>query len=444
MIQPKLCPMHFPSGHSQAFLGEHVPLSTILSEAPLVEDKVKPIRGTASMLRRAGSKLNSKLARVSKPDDQYSTSVGSDSSRIARSSVIKSTLKAPDSTKSAEASKAWSSPPAKSDAMAFSEDEHDIDGVRPAITAIRRARKLEDLFGSLPPRQLYSHSRTHSPQPSNGRKTLVDANQPAPIGEESTEEHRYVSSNTSDGTKIYGPGSSLYRSSIASLRFIAESGDTTLLDGLARLVLVDEAGTSDKEKQIKKTNGKSMASARHDYDDGGSTQGDVSSTDDEGASAVRMKNKHLAVHHNPNLTRLSGETDSTGSLSTNYDVFDTHFSFSEASGRHDYLRIQTRAAGRDSVLSGQTINSSLESAFDMTSRRSISRASSRSSIESVRLQFKRAHKLAQVFGTTRGEVFKRVLDDIVADIQELDEDEELSESERRDVLYNVAALRTAF
>jgi hypothetical protein len=64
-------------------------------------------------------------------------------------------------------------------------------------------------------------------------------------------------------------------------------------------------------------------------------------------------------------------------------------------------------------------------------------------MDSVRIQFKRAHKLAHMFGTTRGEVFNRVLDDIVADIQELDEDEELSDTERREVLENVAALRAA-
>jgi ribosome maturation protein Sdo1 len=63
-------------------------------------------------------------------------------------------------------------------------------------------------------------------------------------------------------------------------------------------------------------------------------------------------------------------------------------------------------------------------------------------MESVRLQFRRAHKLATVFGTTRGEVFNRVLDDIEADIAEAD-DEDMDEEEKKEIIESVTALRAS-
>lgn len=116
-------------------------------------------------------------------------------------------------------------------------------------------------------------------------------------------------------------------------------------------------------------------------------------------------------------------------------------------------RSKTRK-GRDSVLSAVTAHSSAGSAYAVDGygrpQRSQSRASHntsaagtpRSSMESVRLQFRRAHKLATVFGTTRGEVFNRVLDDIEADIAEAD-DEDMDEEEKKEIIESVTALRAS-
>ena len=66
--------------------------------------------------------------------------------------------------------------------------------------------------------------------------------------------------------------SSLYRQSVASLRYIAESGDRDLLDDLARVVMAEEG----EEEALREGTGK----ARH-ADGRDSVPGDSSSTDDE-------------------------------------------------------------------------------------------------------------------------------------------------------------------
>lgn len=263
--------------------------------------------------------------------------------------------------------------------------------------------------------------------------------------------------------------SSLYRRSVASLRYIAESGDRDLLDDLARVVMAEEG----EEEALREGNGQ----AGHADD---SVQGDVSSTDDElGLPLIAAAGSQVEPPTRQGKTSYGSTTDEDESLlGGGRSSIDTTaslpagFAYPSTSARlrsHPQLahlynpqrgsRGGTASrAGRDSAMSGVTVHSSADSAFDIGSPRSYSRASSsagddanplagagvngRSSMESVRIHFRRAHKLARVLGTTRGEVFNKVLDDIEADLAE-DENEELDPLERRDILENVAALRAS-
>jgi nitrogenase molybdenum-iron protein alpha/beta subunit len=61
-----------------------------------------------------------------------------------------------------------------------------------------------------------------------------------------------------------------------------------------------------------------------------------------------------------------------------------------------------------------------------------------SSSSSSQAAVRKAQKLSSFFGTTKGEVWKRLLDDIAGAVAE---DEELEDEERREVLESLEKLR---
>jgi len=318
----------------------------------------------------------------------------------------------------------------------------------------------------------------------------------------------------------------MYRQSIASLRYIAQSDDPKLLSDFARVVMDDEdedTPTEEEEdeemdnmrtprRKMSKQKGVSDICGNEDKENAGihsgtddrSAHGDVSS-EDENDEHLLPGFTHVGGPLNRKGKMRSGTLETTAS-SQSHTQSESGRSLlaEEAIGglvRKDSLARdrfmvaaygnKTKRVGRESAMSAQThlsMQSSADSAYNPLSPTSdnnllggstfgryrargplaggatqqngstnmanndnavqgyainSANASTRTSMESVRLHFRRAHKLARVFGTTKGEIFNSVLDAIEADIAELDEDEELDEEERRDVLEGVAALRAS-
>lgn len=274
---------------------------------------------------------------------------------------------------------------------------------------------------------------------------------------------------------------SIHRARIASLRYIAESEDPELVQDFARVVLSEESDASDIENAGEglEAFGNSNVSRKRevlsrrldsasieddsDEDDGDhseymSTKADKTFTTSSkshesenidtapaGRMSIDTESSQLSHGKLPNdlQARLALFGSSPGSPPTSLDLMHQRFDRSKS------------RKGRDSVLSGATAHSNAGSAYAVDAfgrpQRSHSRTSHttstgagtpRSSMDSVRIQFRRAHKLATVFGTTRGEVFNRVLDDIEADIAEAD-DEEMDEEEKKEIIESVTALRAS-
>lgn len=311
------------------------------------------------------------------------------------------------------------------------------------------------VFGSLPPAQLYARR--------NKWQARVDGD--------------VASDNLSLRSKV--SRSSLHRARIASIRFIAESEDPNLVEDFARVVLSQESDASDTENAAMKMDSFSSeaASQRRKTSQAPRSEAEASDSSDDPDNEGEGNEELLScpvdktvADRQPSFeseTRSAGyasrSSEDTGSSSAPHLANDlgTRLGLNMSSSpsgtdlfHQRYDRSKARK-GRDSVLSAVTAQSSTGSAYlvDHYGRpqRSQSRAShatsadggtSRSSMDSVRLQFRRAHKLATVFGTTRGEVFNRVLDDIEADIAEAD-DEEIDEEERKEIIESVTALRAS-
>lgn len=426
----------------------------------------------------------------------------------------------------------------------------------PAIAAIRRARKLEKLFGTLPPHQLYRANRPPEQLLPLPRKLVPRDDRERNSGSferargsqeiyDSVGAHdELLTSESTVAVQARGPArrrastSSLYHASIASLRYIAQSNDESLISDFAKIVLdeADEAPSEDSASEVEH----SEARVRHRKWIGLSEPGDgeesasrigelqhattlhvetlaVDVGDSGGPSAPTspvpdlVRNDANAFQENGvralssivkgKRSRLTGRSSLLRQLSlTNRSSGPAHELEDSSPGSADFDEWHDgshRKIGKQRE-SMQTVLSGTESAYEFSggeaerSRRTrqggqhrdgagreggfVNRAhpslaalrktghrsrpasvasmpysvgsedaasSDRSSMESVRIQFRRAHKLAHLFGTTRGEVFNKVLDDIVADLEELTEDEELDEEEKREVLENVAALRAA-
>ncbi|KAK9897133.1 hypothetical protein P389DRAFT_194768 [Cystobasidium minutum MCA 4210] len=336
----------------------------------------------------------------------------------------------------------------------------------PVIQAVRRARKLEQVFGSLPPAQLYSRSARWVPGASN----------------------RFASDNVSLSSRV--SRSSIHRARVASIRFIAESQDPELVEDFARVVLSEESDASDVESGMASLAAfaqQGSAAARnaglereykmadhpHILGDDADSEDDADREEEEEylsgpadktfteQAAERVQKDALAQDAYRSSIDTDGSHPSAGKISSDLHSSVGILGSSPGSGPsgtdllHQRFDRGKSRKNRDSVLSGVTAHSSTGSAYAVDRygrpQRSHSRASHttsagngtpRSSMDSVRIQFKRAHKLATVFGTTRGEVFHRVLDDIEADIAEAD-DEEMDEDDRREIIESVAALRAS-
>lgn len=263
---------------------------------------------------------------------------------------------------------------------------------------------------------------------------------------------------------------STQRARLASIRFIAESEDPDLVQDFAKVVLSEDSDASDAESgtgvlasfdgDIESTR---RGSVRASGKLAAAEQTDGNQRDNE--ELLRGHEDKALEHRGPSFESLARSSLDTSpshapgsrhanDLQTRLALLGTSPNSPPSSMNlfnQRYDKSKSRK-GRDSVLSAVTAHSSTGSAYAVDGYgRSQSRAShatsagagtSRSSMDSVRIQFKRAHKLATVFGTTRGEVFNRVLDDIEADIAEAGEDE-MDEQERKEIIESVAALRAS-
>lgn len=315
------------------------------------------------------------------------------------------------------------------------------------------------VFGSLPPSQLYARTARWIPG----------------------DNIRFASDNVSLASRTSRP--SIHRARVASIRFIVESEDPELVNDFARVVLSEESDASDPETGIDglaafgQPGGSSTRLRREHISAENHCADEAADLDDDGdddEEYLSAQDKTFQAHRDSHdlddgsaedAYRSSMDTDSSQPAATKLrNDFHTRLRLlgtspsSPPSGmdllQQRFDRSKTRK-NRDSVLSGVTAHSSAGSAYAVDGygkpQRSQSRASHstsagngtpRSSMDSVRIQFRRAHKLATVFGTTRGEVFNRVLDDIEADIAEAD-DEEIDEEEKREIIESVAALRAS-
>lgn len=300
------------------------------------------------------------------------------------------------------------------------------------------------VFGSLPPAQLYDRPK----------KKVTARN------DRSVPDNASLRSRTSR--------SSMYRERIASLKFIAESDDAQLLNDFAKVVLSEEVETSESELVLPTSEPSRQEAfdrenniSKYEVERGGEH---VSRNTSETRPSSFETQLDAALNRGQG-SEETGTTPSRPSVSScndpvrgRFDLFGTSPASTQSLQehlRHPRTKRNVLRRGTESILSAETMHSSIGSAYALDEygdpQRSVSRASyttsleagtPRSSMESVRIQFRRAHKLAHVFGTTRGEIFNRVLDDIEADIAEADE-EELDEEDRLEIKESVAALRQA-
>lgn len=471
----------------QAFLGERVPLEALSEQAGPSKSPTSPktrkdgSKRSKKLLSRAGSTLMSnKLAKVRSGPPGLSSkgslsaddgdkpafpSLRSGSERASRSRLAHVGFGSEGDEPLSADHREWTfiqvDPAVAKSACADSESAADKPekGIDPAMNAIRRARKLEKVFGSLPPAQMYT-SRRPTYQPMSPRKLIARDDRPLPRS----------ASGGNGSLKSKSSTSSLYRQSLASLRYIAHSGDPELIDGLARLVLAEEDESTDSEMETagpktprKADNANEVAD---EDDERQSILGDVSGTDEDEQLVQIVTDKAGEGSEAPARSSIDTITSAkgtfgqprtgvqshvrTGSALSTFSAFGTSPNahprnaftasfYGPGSSTAAGALYPSRRFGRESAMSGMTAHSSADSAYAFDEA-GPHEGSPRSSMESVRIQFRRAHKLAKVFGTTRGEVFNKVLDDIEAD---MNEDEELDEEERRDVLGNVAALRAS-
>lgn len=247
---------------------------------------------------------------------------------------------------------------------------------------------------------------------------------------------RVVLSEESDASDMESlPRASLFDNGIATGR--ARALQAGKVQTSAGKTSDDPVSVEERSEELHDLRGKTTVAERQaSFESGCRSAGDASRLSAETSSSRTpglAKDLHLRL----------GLNSSPNSLTSGTNLFNQRYDPSQA------------RKGRDSVLSAVTAQSSIGSAYVVDNygrpKRSQSRTSHatsaedgtpRSSMDSVRLQFRRAHKLATVFGTTRGEVFNRVLDDIEADIAEAD-DEDMDEDERKEIIESVTALRAS-
>lgn len=481
----------------QAFLGERVPASAIKDVAGVIGQPLKPTRGVP-MFSKASSRLHRRLTkskRVNVPlsdhesdwrqshrrrleidtENPASLSMDERSRRISQTSDSNAEDVRPPGVALFSNSRAAHGLMGRGSQFFDDPSREDIGkAAEPVILAVRRARKLEkvrnlssrelvgkidltgflQVFGSLPPAQLYARMNKWVPRQDD-----------------------FASDNLSVRSKV--SRGSLQRARIASIRFIAESEDPDLVEDFARVVLSQESDASDVENAAVGLSSlvdnaafemRHASQARRDRADAAADSDDPEHEEEGSEELLGVQADKSITDRQPSFdseTRSTGDhsrsSRDTGSSHALHQANDLHIrlGLSGASSpagtdlfNQRYDRSKVRKT-RDSILSAATAHSSVGSAYVVDPfgrpQRSHSRASPstsveggtpRSSMDSVRLQFKRAHKLATVFGTTRGEVFNRVLDDIEADIAEAD-DEEMDEEERKEIIESVTALRAS-
>ena len=278
--------------------------------------------------------------------------------------------------------------------------------------------------------------------------------------------------------------SSLYRHSIASVRYVAESEDPLVFDAFKRVVMADndevdavddqsEGGRTPRRRpsrqQVPMVAGmrrksvvslKSQKAKLEAQDDKSATEasahGDVSSSDDNDVdeevqeldNAVVSRGEVVSRAKTPPLHSLT-DTENAGDMPSSsndgmgiarrsarasliFPFSPGDRSDSKAQQQQQYIR-----GVRDSSRTAYAV-SPTDSAYTPLSPEGVLSSPStplatgggqqmRGSMESVRLHVKRAHKLARVLGTTKSEILNSVLDVIEADIAELDEEDENGE-----------------
>ncbi|KAK4699445.1 hypothetical protein P7C70_g6816, partial [Phenoliferia sp. Uapishka_3] len=288
------------------------------------------------------------------------------------------------------------------------------------VQELARTRKMEQVFGALPPASYYNSTHQRS------ASSPYDSTRRGPRGSiDST-----CTNSTIDS----------YRHSIASLQYLAET-DPSALDDIARVYAQDgrlpssSSPDPDRTPKISQRRGSASSTSREsidtyrrapsDVDEDGPIE--ITDSDKEVEASYRRRVRGMPIHSRGESVLSTGAASSVGSAFEPGPEIEIEMGFesskegetAETVGRPQKSRSRTLTGGSEVTARGAAMGKS-------------------SSSEGHRRTVQKAQKLASFFGTSRGEVWTMLLDDLEAAIVD---EEDVDEDERREVLDGVSKLR---
>ncbi|KAI5475380.1 hypothetical protein MNV49_001484 [Pseudohyphozyma bogoriensis] len=351
----------------------------------------------------------------------------------------------------------------------------DINGVE-GLRELNTTRKIEQLLGVLPPRSFHypSHARSRSTPPAPPSPSLD-----GPSSNPSTINVTFPRSHSIEISRSRSIDS--YRHSIASLTYLAER-DPAALDEVARvyrkslkrrpslagtdnspMFVIDDGedaeqpeGASDELKREELPPAEAEAEAKEEETgispispltpetEGNSSSsgfpfvsGEIDFSADSDADLWRTRDLSDEIPGGVDRYGFTRESRSHSVVSSVGSAWEVG---SMRNGRDSLPHPRARLVRQDSErLEGTTEEEEEQEEPEAVDSRRAS-TSSLTSAEGQRRTFKKAQKLAGFFGTSRGEVWGMLLDDLEAAVEE---EEDLDEDERSEVLNGVARLRRA-
>ncbi|KAM0748160.1 hypothetical protein T439DRAFT_75530 [Meredithblackwellia eburnea MCA 4105] len=257
------------------------------------------------------------------------------------------------------------------------------------VKQLVRTRKMEQVFGTVPPSSMYL----------TGKPTLA-----TPTLQNYHHHHRAFSTNDVPPRSPGGRSVDSYRTSIASLKYIIEQ-DPAALDEIAR-VYTQDGGQASGTPRLGAPSPLDVKWDDPEAEEAERDAGPLEITDSDKELELRLRMKGLKTRGESFMSTTSG--------------LESAFEPEEESVPPEDVNRRLMAG----------------SGFDLVSEASEMKRSASS--ESHRRTVKKAQKLANFFGTTRGEVWTMLLDDLEAAILE---EEDVDDDDRGEVLESISRLR---
>ncbi|KAL8291617.1 hypothetical protein RQP46_001875 [Phenoliferia psychrophenolica] len=269
------------------------------------------------------------------------------------------------------------------------------------VQMLARTRKMENVFGALPPSSMYLAS-SHHRSASSPFDSALDRRARARYSHASFETNR-TSISTIES----------YRNSIASLQYLAET-DPAALSEITRVYAQDGRIPS---SPLTTSTSRTLPDPK--WDDSPSSAGplEITDSDKEIEAGFRMRYR-------------SGQVSAEGEvLSDEGSAFEPEVEVEVELGS---------ASGGDEEVVGEGEGEAGKAKEGEKKKMEEGAKGKRSSKATKRRTVRKAQKLAAFFGTTRGEVWSMLLDDLEAAIVD---EEGVDDDERREVLDGVTRLR---